>query len=315
MEARAIKKVEGTMTLELAVAFIERAGIRPEDVGGLEALLEGVLVRGRCTWPALAVSPTDFAAHLGACVARQLSDRPAPDVASVLEALHTTDLYLARACVSGDARAIESFEAQYLGCVDPKLARIGIPPWAIDETKQVLRCSLYLSRGEGREASLDDYSGRGALQAWVSAAAVNAAFRVLHKPKRQTEADSLVMKAACAPGDDLELDYLKRRYTREFEEALVESFESLSARERTILRCYHLDSAGIDGVAALYGVHRVTAARWVRRVTQALSQKTRARLKDRLRANPAEIASILRLLSSRMDVLVRGVLATSSKRA
>jgi RNA polymerase sigma-70 factor (ECF subfamily) len=78
---------------------------------------------------------------------------------------------------------------------------------------------------------------------------------------------------------------------------------------------YHLDSAGIDGVAALYGVHRVTASRWVRRVTQALSQKTRARLKDRLRANPAEIASILRLLSSRMDVLVRGVLATSSKRA
>jgi RNA polymerase sigma-70 factor (ECF subfamily) len=144
---------------------------------------------------------------------------------------------------------------------------------------------------------------------------VHAAFRVIQTPKRQTDADSLVMKALSAPGDDLELDYLKRRYAREFQEALSEAFASLSARERTILRCYHLDSAGIDGVAALYGVHRVTAWRWVRRLTEDLLKRTRGRLLDRSRADGAEVSSILRLIQSRLEAIFRTVLATSTDQA
>jgi RNA polymerase sigma-70 factor (ECF subfamily) len=123
------------------------------------------------------------------------------------------------------------------------------------------------------------------------------------------------MKAVSAPGDNLEIDYLKRQYAREFEEALAGAFASLSARDRTILRCYHLDSAGIDGVASLYGVHRVTAWRWVRRITQALLRKARARLEERLQANRGEVSSLLRLLSSRIDLIVRAVLSTPAERA
>jgi RNA polymerase sigma-70 factor, ECF subfamily len=296
----------------LAHAFLESAGSHDADPDLLEGALRRIVAEAQAAWPELTVAPDQLARYLGGRIARRPLGAPEVHLLAALEALHATDLYLACACLAGQREAIAIFEARYLAKVDQVLLRIGMPAWVVDETKQVLRCRFFVPRGEGAESSLEDYAGHGSLQAWVSAAAVHTAFRVAQTPKRQTDADSLVMRAISAPGDDLELDYLKRRYAHEFEEALVEAFASLTARERTILRCYHLDSAGIDGVAALYDVHRVTAWRWVRRLTNDLLKRTRARLVDRSRADRAEVSSILRLIQSRVDAIVHTVLSTTT---
>lgn len=276
----------------------------------LEVLLQTIVDRARAAWPDLDV-PTDAFIRYLADRAGEPSGFVSSDVLVTLAALHTTDLFLACACSLQQPPAIAIFEARFLGNVDQALLRIGMPAWAVDETKQVLRCRFFIPRGEQAESSIADYSGRGSLQAWVSAAAVNAAFRVVQTPKKQTEVDSFVMKAVSAPIDDLELDYLKRRFSREFEDALTETFASLSPRERNILRCYHLEGTGIDGVAALYRVHRVTASRWVKRITREFLERTRARMVDRQQTSRDEIASVLKLIESRVDAILRSVLAAS----
>jgi RNA polymerase sigma-70 factor, ECF subfamily len=301
------------MATPLAPVFIAHAGpVADAELDRLESLLQRITSDAWATWSDVTVPSEAFLRYLGERAAQAPAGVRVRGLLDTLEALQTSDLYLACACAVQDARAMELFDAHFIARVDHVLLRLAMPAWAVDETKQVLRCRFFLARGDERGASIEDYSGRGTLKAWVSAAAVHTAYRVLQTPKRQTDTDSVVIKAVAAPGDDLELEYLKRRYTREFEDALAETFASLTARERNILRCYHLESGGIDGVAALYRVHRVTASRWVKRITEDFLERTRLRLVERTHANRAEVSSLLRLIQSRLDAIVRSVLAAST---
>jgi RNA polymerase sigma-70 factor (ECF subfamily) len=299
--------------VHLAARFLTAAGRDDADAtrAALDAALADVVAAARAAWPGIVVPAEDFAAYLGERAFRHpVTASQAREPALALAALHASDLYLACACARGDEDAIARFEERLLARVEPALLRLNLPAWAIDETKQVLRCRFFLEGVRG--GAIADFSGHGALQAWVTAAAVHAVFRVVRTPKKQTEADSVVIKAVSAPGDDLELDYLKRRYAGEFEAALRDVFASLGARERNVLRAYHLAGTGIDGVAALYRVHRVTAWRWVRAITTDLLARTRTELLALTNGNGSEVSSVLRLIQSQLDAIVRGVLATST---
>lgn len=248
-------------------------------------------------WPRVVVPQATFSAWIEA---RLGDDEP-------LEALRTADLYLACACAAGDPHAIALFEQHMLSEVDRALHKLSIPATAIDDTKQVLRRRFFVAEN-GKEPRIVDYAGRGNLKSWVRAAAVRAALRVVRRPKGQVDVESAVMRAVPAQGDDLELDYLKRRYQSEFEEALRESFAALPTRDRNVVRYYFGEGLTIDALGVLYGVHRATAARWVKRTTDALLTKARAVLTARLGAKKSEISSIVRLLESQLDVAVRAVL-------
>jgi len=55
-------------------------------------------------------------------------------------------------------------------------------------------------------------------------------------------------------------------------------------------------------MGALYGVHRATAARWAVAAQEALLEKTRRRLTERLRLTHSQLDSVLRLISSKLDI-------------
>jgi RNA polymerase sigma-70 factor (ECF subfamily) len=277
------------------------------DRAELEGALQRILAEAHEAWGELEVSPETFARYLAERVGR--GPRPVRPEAP-LDGIHATDLFLACACADGDPAAIAIFEERFLDRAEHALRRLRIPSWAIDETKQVLRCRFFLPRDSGDRSAIEDYSGHGPLRSWVSAAAVNASFRVIKTPPAEVGADSFVMKAVSAPGD-LEVDYLKQRYAHEFEDALREVFASLIPRERNILRVYHLDSAGIDGVASMYRVHRVTAWRWVRRITVDLHARARERMREQAHARRDEMSSVLRLIESRIDAILRNVLTSA----
>ena len=263
---------------------------------------EGVIAEAHAAacavWPRVVVSRADFAAWVEARLADDDS----------LEALRTSDLYLACACASGDAHAIALFEQHMLAEVDGALHKLAIPSAAIDDTKQVLRRRFFVAEN-GKAPRIADYAGRGSLKSWVRAGAVRAALRVIRRPKGQVDVESAVMRAVPAQGDDLELDYLKRRYQTEFEAALRESFAALPTRDRNVVRYYFAEGLSIDALGVLYGVHRATAARWVKRTTDVLMTKTRAVLTARLGAHKSEVSSIVRMLASQLDMAVRAVLA------
>jgi RNA polymerase sigma-70 factor (ECF subfamily) len=266
--------------------------------------VEEVLVRGHAegaaAWPTLSVSPEELARWIAPRVERG-------DLLAALGKLRFADLYLACACARGDDRAVSLFDARYMSEVDRALRSSA--PSVVDETKQVLRRRFFVSE-DGEPPAIAAYGGRGPLGAWVRAAAVRASFRVQRKPKGQTEVESHVFSAVAAAGDDLELDYLKRRYQAEFAEALREAFLALPVRDRNVSRYYFGKGLSIDAIGALYGVHRATVARWINRVTASLVDATRKRMMARLGANRAEVSSLVHMLESRIDMALRAVVAS-----
>jgi RNA polymerase sigma-70 factor (ECF subfamily) len=144
----------------------------------------------------------------------------------------------------------------------------------------------------------------------VRASAVRASYRVARKPKGQTDVESQVFRAVAAAGDDLELDYMKRRYQREFADALAEAFRGLPVQDRNVSRLYYGKELSIDAIGALYDVHRSTVARWLNRITAELATATRKQMMKKLGADRGEVSSLVRMLESRIDMAIRAVVAS-----
>ena len=83
---------------------------------------------------------------------------------------------------------------------------------------------------------------------------------------------------------------------------------SLEPRARTILRYAFVDRLSVDALGSLYDVHRATAARWLRAAHEALGQRTRELLIERLGVTSEELASVLALIQSSLDVSLERLL-------
>lgn len=280
----------------LASAFLAaRDGSAPAEVSPqLEERLSRVLETARGAWPGVTLEGPRYVAHL----ARLLPEGQPPEA---LERMHLADLYLARACVDGLPAALAAFESQVLPEVDAAVARLKLPPAIVDEVRQLVRQKMLLA-GPETPAKLAAYPGTGPLGGWVRAAALWQALDLQRQRSGPAKPDDGDLSMAVAPGDDPELAYLKTTYRAEFSASFSQALSSLSARERNFLRLKYLDGLNIDQLGALYGVHRSTAARWTVGAQEALLKETRRLLTERLRLTGSQLDSVLRLISSQLDV-------------
>jgi RNA polymerase sigma-70 factor (ECF subfamily) len=248
-------------------------------------------------WDRFRVSPEVFAAH----VARVLASTDEPLLE--LQSLHGGDLYLAAACGEHEVEAIRAFESRYAIEVDTALARFR-GAIAEEDFRQVLRDKLFVGTAEHPPGILQ-YAGRGDLRYWVRMTVVRALTDQMRRRevrKREVSVQDDTIDALLAPTLDTELEYLKGIYRAEFRAALAESLAELETRERNLLRYSVAEQLGIDQIGAIYCVHRSTAARWLARARERLIDGVTERLRSRLRVDPAELQSILRMISSRVDV-------------
>ena len=221
--------------------------------------------------------------------------------ADALRRMHLADLYLACACAEGDARALAALEVKVWPAVDAVLARIGVAPARRQDLLQDLRAALFTASGT-TPGRISQYRGRGELRRWLGAAAVREAYRVTARDRRETVSDTAVLGALAGAGGDPELAYLKELYRVEIEAAFHAALGTLERPERNLLRQHHVDGLTIDVVAHLHGVHRATAARRIAKARQRLTAKILEDLRDRLRVSESELASIIRLVRSQIDV-------------
>lgn len=285
------------MTPGLAQAFVSAREGSPigEPLATLEERLGRGLSTARAAWPGVALDGARFAAHL----ARHL---PADSPAETLERLHLADLYLACACAEGLPLAHAAFEARVLPEVHVAVARLKLPPSSVDEVRQLVRQKM-LVPGPDTPARLATYPGTGPLSGWVRAAALWIALDLQRQRSHQdVSMEDSTLSLLVDPGDDPELVYLKTTYRAEFNTAFTQALANLSPRERNTLRLKYLDGLSIDQLGALYGVHRATTARWVVAAQQALLDETRRLLTERLRLTGSQLDSVLRLISSQLDV-------------
>ena len=251
----------------------------------------------RAAWPSVELGADAFIAHL----TRHL---PAHAVATdSLAQLNVADLYLACACAAGDGQAIEAFERHCLDGVNRALARMGFDADRISEVKQLIRCRVLLAdRGPPR---ILEFTGRGALRAWIRVIAVREALRMTRRADREIEIDDIDKLQAFVTATGLEHE--KQSYRHAFNEALDRALRALPSRDRTMLRQHVLDGMTIDQLAALYRMHRATAARTLERARRLILAATRAHMRTDLDVSSAELDSILRLIRSRLDVSLRGL--------
>jgi RNA polymerase sigma-70 factor (ECF subfamily) len=261
-------------------------------------LLE-LVAEGRAAWPDVVVEPVPLIAFIAA---RLEGDG---DVAGALATLRPGDLYLACACAAGDKTALAVFDRHYMREVDIALARMRIGPPRSNDVKQLVRQRLFV--GDGQPGKIAEYAGRGDLRRWVRSVAVRTCLNDLRKGKHEvlTDDDQLIAQHAM-PGDDPEIEYMKRTYAAEFRAAFSDAMAQLGAREQTLLRYHHIDGLNIDEIGAIYRVHRVTAFRWLERAKETLVLATLGALKTRLNVTPKELDSVLRLIRSQVHLsLVR----------
>jgi RNA polymerase sigma-70 factor (ECF subfamily) len=143
---------------------------------------------------------------------------------------------------------------------------------------------------------------------WVRVVATREAARLLVRERREVAAGDDQLAGLLAGSDNPELRYLKRLYSHEFRAAFRVAVESLSDRERMLLRQSVLDGLGIDELAAFYRVHRSTTARWIEAARAAVLAGTRRTLTERLQITTAELDSVMLLISSRLEVSLPALL-------
>jgi RNA polymerase sigma-70 factor, ECF subfamily len=273
-----------------------------EPVLPTEEVLSSIVARCQSAWPDVPIEGEVFARHLGERV-----------LCADLERARVEDLWIACACggPSGEARnrALALIEERYLPDVDGALHKMGLPPDRIGDVKQGLRNLLFVGDVES-PARIREYRGSGDLRAWMRVTAMRAALKLLRKDARETSSDDALLEAR-APEDDPELTYMKAAYRAAFKAAFQEALESLTGRERTLLKQQIVDGLGIDELGALYQIHRATAARWVASAREKLLSRTRRTFMLQARISSDECESIMRMVRSQLDVSLHRRLATT----
>jgi RNA polymerase sigma-70 factor, ECF subfamily len=188
----------------------------------------------------------------------------------------------------------------------------GVDAAMADDVKQQLRRGLLV--GDAGRPGILEFSGRGELRRWLRVLAVRWAVALRRRARREMPSEDWLLERALVPAEHPEMAYLKSFYRREVADAIGQALLALSAHERTLLRQSFVDGLSIDALAALHGIHRATAARWLARAQKALSKETRALLTRRLKVQPAELRSILDLIRSGLQLSLRVLFAGRRRR-
>jgi len=207
----------------------------------------------------------------------------------------SSDLYLACACLDGDCEAIATFDRQFLRLVTAYVARVNGAQSLSGEVQQILRTKLLVSNGDGPPL-IAGYRGRAPLGAWLRVVAVRTARSLLRASARdvtlQTDAGPRAL------GGDPEIQLLKARHGSAFNRALTEALSGLSAKDRTLLRLYFVESTSLASLARMYHVHESTMSRRLAGLRAHLAERVAAELK----VGRDELESIAALVMSRVDV-------------
>jgi len=270
-------------------------------VGDLDrAALAEKLGEGARAWPSCRVDPAAFEA----AVARGLAN----ENTSIAD-LHTSDIFLVLACLDGQAEAIAAFERDVVATVRASVERAAEHPSDAEDALQSMREKLLVATS-GSPPKLAQYTGLGALVAWVRVAAVREVLQGQRKTKRSSivEDVDLVLDGSTGPRA-FELGVLRDLHGDAFRKAVQEALRSLTAEQRTILRFHAKDGLTIDQLAPMLGVHRATAARRLERARSDALDATRAILCTTHGLSASEARSLCLALASEVDVSIGRALA------
>ncbi len=215
------------------------------------------------------------------------------------------DLYLACAAGAGDHAAIRLIDEQFIARLPARIRRLGSAMDKVGDVLQTVRERLF----SGDVPRIRAYNGAGPLEQWIKVVAIRTAID-LHRSEQSIPRVEGAWLQTVAPRDaDVSALIMKVEYKRELEAAIRDLVPQLSARDRSVLRLHVVQGVSIEKIAASYGVHRVTVARWVWTAGEILLDGLRARFRAKFGIVPAEFDSMARMAKSQLSIDLAGLLA------
>jgi RNA polymerase sigma-70 factor (ECF subfamily) len=198
---------------------------------------------------------------------------------------HAADLFLAQACALGDPAALAAFECRFGPQIRSFIIPVSRDPVFLDEACQVVRYKLFV----GDAAKIAEYTGRGALGAWLRMVALRTALNLKRDLKPPKDAVEVPVS-----GSDPELDCIRAQHRDEFACAFREALGTLDLEDRGLLKLHHLDGLTIDQLTALYSVPRSTLGRRIAQIREQIRERTRQLLAHRFSLSTSSVDSFLR---------------------
>jgi RNA polymerase sigma-70 factor (ECF subfamily) len=200
------------------------------------------------------------------------------------------DRALARAAAAGDAGALATLEAGAFTAARAHLRARGFADWIVDEAMQQTRIALLVS--DAGPPGIARYTGTGALAAFIRVVAVRFALKAT-----PAHADEAIVDQLDSSIPTPELATLKATYGSLVRDAVLAAWRALPRHDRFVLSLELHGRMSIESIAALYGVHKVSAARKLARSRAVLLGEVRERLQQQLGASADTVDSVLRLIS------------------
>ncbi|NOU30955.1 MAG: sigma-70 family RNA polymerase sigma factor [Polyangiaceae bacterium] len=277
-----------------AERYKERLGrpLATAELSALEPLLQQLHAQGRAAHPSLDVPLPMFAAALA------LHARKAESNVPVLQVEHAGDFYLAVACAEDVPGAVEIFRRTVLRHVPAYVG--GRAPG--EEVEQLVAIRLLVT-DPGVPRKIAEYTGKGALGAWVRVVATRIALNL--RRKKEPRDDTALLPLGAAP----EVDLSRFRHQAEFKAAFEQALADLPADERLLLRLHSIERAQGDELARLLEVDRSTIMRRLARARERLFEATRVAMMTKLGLSRDEFASLARDVQSQIDLSLSRVFA------
>jgi RNA polymerase sigma-70 factor (ECF subfamily) len=215
-----------------------------------------------------------------------------------LETIHAADLYLACALAIVDERAIAVAERELMPVVRQSAGKIDANPMFVDEATQRVRSKLLVGEGGGAPG-IASYRGTGPLARWVRVVATRVAVDLKRVGVKDTDDEGLDQLPA---PDDPELALIWQTSADEYRRALASAFETLTRRERTLLRQRYIDNLDIAALGRLHRVNPSTTFRWLRQIEEKLADATRSLLVTRLALSESQLHSMERMVASQLQI-------------
>jgi RNA polymerase sigma-70 factor, ECF subfamily len=262
------------------------AGADVDDAQSSEELSARLLSKyqiGRALCEGMVLSPEAFAEALGKRRATRVF---------LIDEIHAKDLFVALAALSGDRKALQCLEMDYLQPQFQNLKRSTTASNAdLDETSQRVRQALLL-RSETRPAKLEVYTGHAPLAGWLRIL-IRREFLSYMRARPKDLPGSVpedLEREADLGALNLELGAIRREHRTLFKDALAEAFRGLPEADALLLRYAFRENLSIDAIAPKLGVHRATVARMLIRVRQRVFDDVKSALlrSGRLSASSAD---------------------------
>jgi RNA polymerase sigma-70 factor (ECF subfamily) len=255
--------------------------------------LAGMVRAAETRWPAIRLDAAQFVAHLVPLVFNE------DDVTTALGKLHGDDLYLACACLGGNAAATAIFEAEYLQPLRLPHMHAAASSDLVDEIRQRLREKV-LAQGRIR-----GYSGKGPLGGWLRVAATRLALDLESDARRRQRVESLPEEDV--PSLPPEQQLMRDRYREPIEAAFQHAFEGLDDEQRRLLRLHYIDGVSLQDIGTALGVDRSTASRRVAAARDQLLESVRRELGAALQLTPASVDTLVQALKSQLVITLRAL--------